>query len=436
VEGRLFVVSQFGRIFWFDNRADAEAAHLFLDISDRTEGGGEVGLLGLAFDPLFRENGKFYCYYASSERSIVARYSVDPANPDTALASSEEIILSIEQTGEGNHKGGQISFGPDGYLYIGLGDGGGAGDPFKTGQDRTSFLGKILRIDVHDTSAGRPYAIPADNPFAGNTAGRREEIYAYGLRNPWRFSFDPPTGRLWAGDVGQGTWEEIDLVTNGGNYGWSIMEGGECYRSGSCDTTGLTMPVWTYRHGDVDSITGNSVIGGYVYRGSRFPELVGKYIYGDLGTGNIWALEYDPEGATTSYRIVDSDLIITSFGVDERGELYICSFANPSLIYRLAAPAAGVRERPDPPVRLLARVALHGDPSGRNPTIEYTLVRPADVRLAIVDVRGSEIGVVAEGMRDSGDHHQVIPVDGLARGSYYYVITAGDERMTGRFVIP
>ena len=435
VPGKLFVVSQNGRIISFLNREDVDSSHVLLDISDRTVGGGEVGLLGLAFDPAFRENGEFYCYYASSQESIVARYSVDPANPDTAPASSEEIILRIPQTGESNHKGGQISFGPDGYLYIALGDGGGGGDPFHTGQDRTSLLGKILRIDVHDTSGGRAYAIPQDNPFAGNKIGEREEIYAYGLRNPWRFSFDLPTGQLWAGDVGQGVWEEIDLITNGGNYGWSIMEGPECYSSASCDTAGLAMPIWSYRHGDVDSVTGTSVIGGYVYRGKRFPELAGRYIYGDLSTGNIWALDHDPEAGTTSYRIVNSDRVITSFGVDEEGELYICTFANPSRIYRLASLPVSVRERNAPVSTTLARSALRTDAAGRNPTLAFTLTSPAHVRLVIVDLRGSEVLSIASGMRPAGDHTEVLPTGQLARGSYYYMLTAGEETRTGRFVV-
>jgi hypothetical protein len=234
---------------------------------------------------------------------------------------NSELILLVVNQPFANHKGGQLAFGADGYLYIGLGDGGSAGDPFGNAQNRSSLLGKILRIDVDSPSGGRNYGIPADNPYAGNTLGYREEIYAYGFRNPWRFSFDSATQRLWVADVGQDQREEIDIVEKGKNYGWNIMEASLCYSPPTgCNTTGLELPIWEYAHTE-----GIAVIGGYVYHGSKMPELDSAYVYGDYGSGRIWALRYDGTSTAVNTLLVDSTLGITSFGLDEENELYICA---------------------------------------------------------------------------------------------------------------
>lgn len=215
------------------------------------------------------------------------------------------------------------------YLYVAVGDGGSAGDPQGNGQNRATLLGAILRIDVGQL----PYGIPADNPFAGNTEGHREEIFAWGLRNPWRFSFDTVTGRLWAGDVGQNQYEEIDIIDNGRNYGWAVMEAGHCYVNPKCDTDGLVLPAWEYAHD-----AGQSVTGGYVYRGARLPELSGAYVYGDFVTGVVWALRYDGQSATSNETVAETDLNIASFGVDKDNEIYICAFDGK--IYTLERVAA------------------------------------------------------------------------------------------------
>ncbi len=340
---RLFLVLQPGRIQVFENEQDVDSTKTFLNISGRVnDGGNEEGLLGLAFDPDFRINGHFYVNYTASSprRTVVSRFSVSADDPDRADSASERVILEVEQP-FGNHNGGQVAFGPDGYLYIGLGDGGDAGDPRGNGQDLTTLLGTILRIDVGSATPPDTYVIPRDNPFVGNTKGAREEIWAYGLRNPWRFSFDPETGDLWAGDVGQNTWEEIDVIKPGLNYGWNVMEGAHCYLGGrtarqlleagseGCDKTGLEEPVAEYRHDD-----GCSVTGGFVYRGSRLPSLDGAYVYGDFCSGKIWALRYDGTLVTEHLDIGDSDLSISAFGRDQSGELYILSFDN--RMYRLA----------------------------------------------------------------------------------------------------
>ncbi|MGZ4902106.1 MAG: PQQ-dependent sugar dehydrogenase [Halobacteriota archaeon] len=320
---QLFVVEQAGTIKVFENDPNVNTAATFLDISDRVRSGGELGLLGLAFDPHFNENGYFYVYYTADNplRSVISRFSVSHGNGTQADKNSEAIVLQVGQPFT-NHKGGQIAFGPDGYLYIALGDGGSEGDPLGNGQNRSTLLGSILRIDVNAASGGLNYSIPRDNPFVGNTKGYREEIYAYGLRNPWRFSFDPTTNRLWAGDVGQDRFEEIDIIENGENYGWNVMEGYSCYSPPSgCNQTGLTLPIWEYNHR-----LGDAIIGGFFYRGSAFPDLVGAYIYGDYGSGRIWALWHNDTGMPKNIELADTNLQISSFGIDQRNELYVCAF--------------------------------------------------------------------------------------------------------------
>ena len=268
----------------------------------------------------------------------VSRFSVNSSDPNKADQSSELVLLEIDQP-YANHNGGQIAFGPDGYLYIALGDGGSGGDPQGNGQNRKTLLGSILRIDIDNPSDGKNYGIPDDNPFVGNTEGYREEIFAYGLRNPWRFSFDPETGWLWAADVGQNRQEEIDIIEKGKNYGWNIMEGMLCYQpSTNCDQAGLELPIWTYGRDQ-----GISVTGGYVYRGQKNPELVGKYIYGDYGSGRIWTLSYDDVDNPVNEELADTDLFISSFGVDSNQNLYICSYQD-GKIYQLRPTASSQEE--------------------------------------------------------------------------------------------
>ncbi|OGN95919.1 MAG: glucose sorbosone dehydrogenase [Chloroflexi bacterium RBG_13_51_36] len=317
--GLIFVTEQGGVIHTFSVN-NSQQADIFLDITDRVNReGDEEGLLGLAFGPDYEENGYFYVYYSAADprRSVISRFSLDQENPDVADPESEVIVMEVAQP-YSNHNAGQLAFGPEGYLYIGLGDGGSGGDPLGNAQNLSTVLGSILRIDVSGLSAPGDYEIPADNPFVG-AEGAREEIWAYGLRNPWRFSFDPETGLLWAGDVGQNLWEEVDIITKGANYGWNVMEGFHCYSpSTGCDQSGLTLPLVEYDHSQ-----GCSVTGGYVYRGDQIASLQGHYIYGDYCSGNIWALLYDGNVVTENTLLVDSNLSITSFGVDLARNLYI-----------------------------------------------------------------------------------------------------------------
>ncbi len=319
---RVFVIERAGRIRVLNNDPNTTTAKVFLDITRKVRTQSEEGLLGLAFHPQYKQNGYFFVYYSSvtDGRSIFARFRVSANDPDQADPNSETLILEQTQPYR-NHNGGSIEFGPDGYLYIALGDGGSAGDPLGHGQNLTTLLGAILRIDVDKQAGGKAYAIPADNPFVGRGGGVREEIWAYGLRNPWRMSFDPLSGDLWAGDVGQSMREEIDLIKKGGNYGWRLMEGTLCYNpSNNCQPPGVDLikPIYEHPRAEAASITG-----GYVYRGKAIPSLYGAYVYGDYVTGNIWAMRYDGKTVTEHRRITGVPRsTLVSFGQDAQGEVY------------------------------------------------------------------------------------------------------------------
>ena len=278
-------------------------------------------MLGLAFHPNYEENGYFYVNYTDygPKRNVIARYSVEPDNPNQADYFSSTVILEVNQP-YNNHNGGQMEFGSDGYLYISFGDGGSAGDPLENGQDLSTLLSTIIRIDVDNASDNLNYSIPQDNPFI-NDNNARPEIFAYGLRNVWRFSFDSETNLMWAADVGQNAWEEIDIIYPGLNYGWNEMEASHCYPPGyDCNPNEFELPVWEYEL-YVDGVC--SVTGGYVYRGNSIYSLKGKYIYGDWCTGDIWALSSNGQ-LYENEDILRTNINITSFGVDQNNELFFC----------------------------------------------------------------------------------------------------------------
>jgi glucose/arabinose dehydrogenase len=311
--GRLFVVEQAGTIRVLRSGQLLRAP--FLDIRRRVIAGGELGLLSVAFHPGYAANGRFFVNYTSNQpalRTVIAEYRASRRNPDVA-ESAERVVLEIEQPFR-NHNGGLNLFGPDGMLYIGMGDGGSGGDPYNNGQRLDTLLGKLLRIDVN----GTPYRIPPDNPFVGRGSARAE-IWAYGLRNPWRFSFDRGTRRLFLADVGQNAWEEIDLIERGGNYGWNIMEGAHCFNPPTdCNTADLRLPIAEYGRA-----MGCSITGGHVYRGSRVGALVGRYLFGDYCSGRVWTLVEDAPGRWTMSLLLETAFSISSFGEDEDGEVYI-----------------------------------------------------------------------------------------------------------------
>ena len=354
--GRFFVVYQKGLILIVNRGSDGSDARVFLNIEDRHPNfSNEDGLLSLAFHPGFATNHLFYIYYNQENnkahasqplnfpyRSVVSEMKVSDSNPDQADLGTERILLQVPQPFP-NHKGGELLFGPDGYLYLGLGDGGAGGDPFGSGQNTCTLLAKLLRLDVNSRATEGSgfrekrleYGIPQDNPFANEPdrggLGVRREIYAYGLRNPWRYSFDRKTGDLWVGDVGQDLWEEIDLITKGGNYGWSVREGAHYFKPGPVGAQYIE-PVMEYPHNPAllpqsmfpDHSIGLCVIGGYVYRGGDFPALDGIYIYGDYNLGTIWGFRFN----RSSGRVTDQGQLlaqsdnIDSFAEDARGELY------------------------------------------------------------------------------------------------------------------
>lgn len=328
---RFAVVEQAGRVWLFPRRDDVSRDEdvLLLDITGRVQSGGEEGMLGLAFDPGFDVNGFFYVYYSAGgpRRSVISRFTVtDPAQPESADPDSEQVILEVEQPQSfSNHKAGTIAFGPDGAFYIALGDGGGSGDPRRNAQNLGTPLGKILRIEL----SGDSYTVPEDNPFAG-TEGNRGEIWAYGFRNPYRFSFDRETGELWAGDVGERDREEIDLVRRGGNYGWDLFEGTKEHEDPDrLPAEELVFPVTEYGRSQ-----GRSVVGGYVYRGSLDPALDGVYFYADFYSGRIWALKYAGDRVVFNEEVASLPQI-SSFAEDRRGELY--ALAYDGSIYRISA---------------------------------------------------------------------------------------------------
>jgi glucose/arabinose dehydrogenase len=328
---RFYVVEKNGSVRAFDNDPAANTTtSFFTDSNDLVDAGpNEAGLLGMAFHPDYAGNATVYLSYTrSGPVSFVSSYAVVNGSIDS---DTEQPLLSVNQP-YSNHNGGQITFGPDGYLYIGLGDGGSGGDPDNNGQDTHTLLGAMLRIDV---DGGAPYSIPPDNRFAGNpvcsdvdtgdvdTGVDCPEIYAWGLRNPWRWSFDRVTGDLWLADVGQNAWEEVNLIRRGENYGWRIREGAHCYRpANNCSTAGLVDPRAEYDHS-----LGNSITGGYVYRGDAIVTLRGHYLYGDFGSGRIWALEAGASNAEPVL-VMDTSLNISSFAEDQAGEIYVLDYVS------------------------------------------------------------------------------------------------------------
>jgi glucose/arabinose dehydrogenase len=348
---RLFVIEQDGKVLMFPRERGAKEPKVFADISDRKPHvQNEEGLLAFAFDPHFKSNGAFYLYYVqqSPKRSVLSQIQVSKSDPNKADLATERVLLEIPQP-YWNHKGGTLVFGPDGYLYLSVGDGGNGGDPHNVGQSGHHLLGKILRLDVNSRTGNLAYGIPKDNPFAAKEKdgspkadpfdttpeGLRPEIWAYGLRNVWRMSFDRETGELWAGDVGQDKWEEVDLIVKGGNYGWSVTEGFHDYKKQKAQGK-LIEPIIEYGHNAgmsaeckfPDHSPGISITGGYVYRGKKIPSLRGVYVYGDFAMGTVWGLRYE-NGQLTEHGTLSTENTlrqICSFAEDGEGELYALAF--------------------------------------------------------------------------------------------------------------
>jgi glucose/arabinose dehydrogenase len=433
---RLFVVQQRGIIYVFSNNPAVSTRKEFLNISDSVSASGsETGLLGLAFHPNYRNNGYFYVNHTNTVggqlRSYIARYRVSTTNPDSALKSSRQVLLVIDQP-YSNHNGGQVAFGPDGYLYLGFGDGGSANDPGLRAQNRSVLLGKILRINVDSSAGGLNYSIPPSNPYRGNTQGYREEIYAYGIRNPWRFSFDPVGGTLWLGDVGQNAREEVDTVISGGNYGWRLMEGFICNPTvnPTCqDTAGLIRPLWDYPHANGDG----SITGGYVFRGPGIPSLYGKYIFADYISGRTWALSFGGGNPVSVALITDEPNAISTFGVDTSYNLYYCSYSTSGRIYKLTGPSSSIEQNLTPTTFSLGQ--NYPNPFNPTTTISFSIGKPSRVSLKVLDVLGREIATIVNEEMPPGRYAKSFDANSLSSGVYFYKLRAGDFTATKRMLL-
>ncbi len=327
--GTWYLVEQAGLVSTFPvDKNQGTSKKTFLDLRDQVVSGGERGLLGFALHPLFPSKNEVFVNYTANINgklhTIVSRF-LFTASPASV---KEERLLTIEQP-YANHNGGHIAFGPDGFLYIAMGDGGSGGDPHGHGQNTKTLLGSILRIDVNTKAPNLPYGIPSDNPFVNG--GGRAEIYAYGLRNPWKFSFDTKNGDLWAADVGQNKWEEVNLIVKGGNYGWNVREADHCFLTTPCNAQGLIDPVFSYSHSE-----GNSITGGFVYHGQAIPALQGHYVFGDFITGRLWGLKKN--GSTfAGISLPKTNHLISAFAQDEQGEVYILDYGVGQL-HQLVSP--------------------------------------------------------------------------------------------------
>jgi glucose/arabinose dehydrogenase len=426
---RIFVVERAGRIKVFTNSQTVQSSHTFLNITDRVAAGGEMGLLGLAFHPEYETNRYFYVNYTVSNPRMtrISRFSVSSTNPDSADKNSELILLSFNQPFP-NHNGGWIGFRPnDGYLYIGVGDGGSGGDPQNHGQNVNTILGNILRIDVDNQDPGLEYAIPPDNPFVDSTGSEVKEIYAWGLRNPWRNSFDPVTGWLWCGDVGQNAWEEIDIIEKGKNYGWRCYEGNHTFNTVGCGhESDYVFPIWEYVWSP-----GYSVTGGYVYRGLNVPELTGKYIYADYGSNRIWALEYDGINPVTNEYLLNAPGSPTSFGVDENDELYVVTF-NPDKIYRFTPTVSGIDDFSIRPGYFLEQ--NYPNPFNPSTSIDYQLVKDGFVSLIVFNSLGGKVTTLVNEFKNAGSYNINFDASELPSGIYFYTLKAGNYLATKKMI--
>lgn len=445
---RIFVVTQSGVIYVFYNSPTVTTAKVFLNLSDSvTQSGGETGLLGLAFHPHYLNNQYFYIDYTTRQlplRSKISRFITSPSNPDSAVRSSELVIMTVNQP-YANHNGGKIAFGPNGYLYIGFGDGGSEGDPQNNAQNRQVLLGKLLRINIDSAGGGNNYSIPVTNPYYRNTQGYREEIWAYGLRNPWRFSFDTPNNRMWTADVGEDLYEEIDIILPGKNYGWRIMEGFHCFNPPEgCDTTGLTLPIREYSHS-----FGCSITGGYVYHGSSAPFLTGKYIYGDYCSGIIWALSYDGINLPVNELVAGAtNISISTFGLDQNNEEYVCSYTSTGgRIFKIVPDPACICNNLDHFPQTLSLKQNYPNPFKPATIIKFDIpqtnsfMREANlgqgllVHLIIYDILGREIQTLVNGELTPGSYEVPWYAGNYPSGIYFCRLSAGTQILERKMVL-
>lgn len=431
-ENKVYVAEFGGRVMVMDNSSEADNPSVFLDISDRIATNPPGEFFAVEFHPDYADNGHFFVRYRldNPKRNVLSRFTRSEEDPLVADVDSEVVLFEYETPNNTQgHYGGDIAFGPDGYLYVPLGDGGVLFDDVGNSQNLSVFPGKVLRLDVDNPANGLNYGIPPNNPFVGNTEGWREEIFAYGLRNPWRLTIDRSTGDVWVGDVGESSWEEVNWIQPGQNYGWPIMEGEACapFNPPGCDQTGLTLPVWAYSH-DV----GNSITGGYVYRGNAIPVLRGRYVYADFSTMRIWAIDRDNPTSSTLLR--DTGFNMTTFGEDLEGELYFTQFFAGNIFKILPGPGATDVTDSDP---LPSSVALFAfpNPSRGAANIRFTS-EAGDVRLGVYDLLGRRVALLFDAPVGPGAE-RTVPIDTstLAPGIYIVRLDARGETLTTKLVV-
>lgn len=422
---RMFVLEQTGKIYVFQNSNSVTTRKLFLDLSNVVcNKYSETGLLGMDFHPDYKTNKTFYLSYDTDKsgklKSVIASFKTSTTNPDSAIKNSEKQLLVVDDLAW-NHNGGCILFGPDKHLYFSFGDGGNGNDEWNNAQNLGVYWGKIHRINVADTSNGKKYGIPADNPFV-NTPNALGEIYAYGLRNTWRFNFDlEDNNKIWAGDVGQNNWEEIDIITKGGNYGWRVLEGNNCTPGvdKNCNKSGYKNPIWTYVRNQ-----GVSITGGYVYRGKKIPALIGKYVFADYQFGNVWALTAakDTINMVLVEQNLDLPIRISSFAQDFDKELLLMSHGN-GRIMRLVAdnPSAVTDSKANEEISVI----ISPNPLAAKTTITLTMHNPGKVEMDLIDYNGKNVLQITNESRSAGEHQFTFDGTKILVGSYLLKIRCG-----------
>ena len=428
---RIFVVQQRGIIKVFPNDSLTTNVQNFIDLSNIvSSSGNERGLLGLAFHPNYSSNRYFFVYYTrQSDGALrISRFTTLSGNPNKADSLSELNMLTIAHPTNSNHNGGCLMFGADGYLYLGTGDGGGAGDAPNNAQNLNVLLGKILRIDINTPSGGNNYSIPPSNPFA--TGGGAPEIYAVGMRNPWRFSRDPVTGTIFCGDVGQDAWEEVDTLAVGKNYGWRCYEGNATYNTSGCGPIGnYTFPIEFYQISGSDI----AVTGGYVYRGSRVPSLVGRYIYADYGSRKVWKLLLSGGSVSENIQIGTAPQGVPSFGIDQSNELYVVDASG--IIYKLLDQSVGINGNSN---ELPAGFSLEQNyPNPFNPVtnIFFNVGSTSEVNISVYDVRGKEIALLMNETKSAGRYSVEFNAANLPSGVYFYRMTINGSQSTEKKMV-
>lgn len=427
---RIFVVQQRGLIRVFPNDSMTTNVQTFIDLTNKaSQSGNERGLLGLAFHPNYSSNRYFYVNYTriNDGATIVSRFTTQSGNPNKADSLSELVMLTIAQP-YSNHNGGMVMFGQDGFLYIGTGDGGSGGDPNGNGQNVNVLLGKILRIDINTPSGGNNYSIPPSNPFA--TGGGSPEIYAVGMRNPWRFSQDLVTGTIYCGDVGQDAWEEIDTLAVGKNYGWRCYEGNATYNTSGCGPIGnYTFPIAEYQNVGSDI----SVTGGYVYRGARVPGLVGRYIYADYGSRKVWKLLLSGGVVSDNSVIGTSPQGVPSFGVDQNNELYIVGASG--TIFKLQDAVIGINGNSNELPAGFSLEQNYPNPFNPSTSISYNVGASSFVNIKVFDLTGKEIAVLLNESKPAGRYSVEWNATDLPSGIYYYRLETGSFSQTKKMAL-